>query len=252
MILPEGNRLLDKGRELQSQAASGPWRAKQYPRIANWLKANAKPLALISKGAKRPKYFSPLVISTSAEKSVENTLLACPLPALQQSRSVARALSARAMLHTAEGRTQAAWHDLQTCHRLGRMVGRGPTLIEALVGYAIDANATRGEVAFIQYTRPNRTTRGCVPQRSGGTSSAAGRDRKTRFRRTVRISGRGTTIRSTRHGWLQRAGWPAGPNQPISLQAGCDTDRLGCGNANRQPMVRPDRRGPAKGQIDAK
>jgi hypothetical protein len=35
------------------------------------------------------------------------------------------------------------------CHRLGRLVGRGGTLIEGLVGIAIDAIASKGDVAFL-------------------------------------------------------------------------------------------------------
>ena len=56
-----------------------------------------------------------------------------PLPGVWQCRELADALTARALLHTCEGHTEQAWQDLLACHRLARLVARGPTLIESLV-----------------------------------------------------------------------------------------------------------------------
>ncbi len=53
------------------------------------------------------------------------------------------------MLRIGEGRFDDAWRDLIACHRLGRLVGRGGTLIEALVGIAIDAIASRADLVFL-------------------------------------------------------------------------------------------------------
>ena len=41
-----------------------------------------------------------------------------------------------------------------TCHRLARLVGQGPTLIDALVGMVVDGLAFDGERAFLQYAVP--------------------------------------------------------------------------------------------------
>jgi hypothetical protein len=72
------------------------------------------------------------------------------LPAIQKCRELAAALTARAMLLTSAGKADAAWRDLLACHRLGRQVARGGTLIEELVGIAIDQIASNTDLAFIE------------------------------------------------------------------------------------------------------
>src|SRR5262249_11569982 len=57
-------------------------------------------------------------------------------------------LVARAMLHVGEGAFEAACKELLACHRLGRLVGRGATLVESLVGYAIEGIASNAELTF--------------------------------------------------------------------------------------------------------
>jgi hypothetical protein len=79
-------------------------------------------------------------------------LIGSLLPQVQKCREIANALTCRAMLRVAEGKTEEAWHDLLTCHRLGRLLGRGGTIIEMLVGIAIDQIADRADVIFLDHT----------------------------------------------------------------------------------------------------
>jgi hypothetical protein len=125
-----------------------PWAAKDHPHLAGWLSANEKPLAVLIEATKRPHYFNPLV-SSHAEKK-PGGLLGALLPSVQKCRSAASALQARAMLRVKEGKFDEAWQDLLACHRLGRLVARGATLIEMLVGIAVDAIASRGDVVFLE------------------------------------------------------------------------------------------------------
>jgi hypothetical protein len=118
------------------RAREAPWTAKQYPAIAGWLKANAKPLTLVLEATRRPHYYSPLVPSEAG--GGQDVLLSALLPAVQRCRELASILPARAMLRAGEGRHADAWADLLACHRLGRLVARGGTLIEGLVGFAIE------------------------------------------------------------------------------------------------------------------
>ena len=60
------------------------------------------------------------------------------------------------MLRVAEGKCDEAWQDLLACHRLGRLVARGATLIEGLVGIAIEQIASNGGLAYLQHA--NLTT----------------------------------------------------------------------------------------------
>jgi hypothetical protein len=132
-----------------SRCTQRPWTEKDDPHIASWLKANERPLAVVLQATRRPQYFSPLVPKGSSG------LIGALLPAVQKCREIANALVARALLRAAQGDADAAWQDLRASHRLGRLVGRGPTLIEALVSIAIDAIASKADLAFLERTRPD-------------------------------------------------------------------------------------------------
>jgi hypothetical protein len=132
-----------------SRALKRPWNAKDYPHVAAWLKANEKPLAVVVEATKRPDYFNPLV----TREHKPGSLLGALLPGVQKCREAASALACRAMLRLAEGKDDDAWQDLIACHRLGRLVARGATLIEFLVGVAIDAIASNADLAYLERAR---------------------------------------------------------------------------------------------------
>jgi hypothetical protein len=143
---------LDKYREElfdeMDRGSVRPWTAVHCPRLAAWLKAIDRPLALVVEATKRPHYFSPLV-PHKAEDGSSAGLIACLIPHVQKSREFANALTTRAMLRLGQGRTTEAWQDLLACHRLGRHVAHGGSLIEALVGIAIDHVASGADVVFL-------------------------------------------------------------------------------------------------------
>jgi hypothetical protein len=124
-----------------------PWTAKENPQLAGWLKRNEKPLAVAVQATRRPEYFNPLVPKRDEEWSPG--LLAALLPTVQKCRELATALVSRAMLRVAEGKEEGAWQDLLACRRLGRLVARGGSLIELLVGLAIERIAKGGDVGFL-------------------------------------------------------------------------------------------------------
>ncbi len=133
----------------QGWANKQPWEEKTYPHIASWLKANEKPLALVVEATQRPQYYSPLVSRSGGNSA--GALIGVLLPAVQKCRELANALTARAMLNAFSGKPDAAWNDLLACHRLGRQIAHGGTLIEELVGIAIDQIATNADLAFLEH-----------------------------------------------------------------------------------------------------
>jgi hypothetical protein len=136
----------------QSRASQRPWTANEHPEIARWLQLNEKPLAVAIEASKRPEYFNPLV---SGRTEKERTgLISALLPGVQKCRELAAALTARAMLRAGEGKFDEAWQDLLACHRLGRLLSRGATLIETLVGIAVDAIASNTELALLERAKP--------------------------------------------------------------------------------------------------
>jgi hypothetical protein len=131
----------------RNRAAKRPWAAKDYPRLAEWLALNEKPLTVVAEASKRPDYYNPLV-SRKNDKG-EGSLIGVLLPGVQKCREIGAALTARAMLRVSEGKFDDAWADLLTCHRLARLVGRGGTLIESLVGIAVEQITSEAELAYL-------------------------------------------------------------------------------------------------------
>jgi hypothetical protein len=137
----------EKGHDIYTEqlnpSMKRPWSKKEFPTLAGWLAANEEPLALLVAASKRPRRFDPLVPENGS-------MIAALLPALQQYREAGRALTARAMLRANEGKTDEAWEDLLACHRLARLIGQGPTLIDALVAIAVDRLACGGDEGLLQ------------------------------------------------------------------------------------------------------
>jgi hypothetical protein len=133
----------------QGRAQSRPWTAKDYPDVAAWVKANEKPLALVLEATKRSRYYNPLVSRRGEDDP--SALIGCLLPSVQMCRELASALTCRAMLRLGEGKQAEAWADLLACHRLGRHLSSGATLIETLVSYAIHAIACGTTLTYIEH-----------------------------------------------------------------------------------------------------
>lgn len=144
--------------EHRASVSSWPWKADDYPHVAAWLKANERPLALVVEASQRPHYFNPLL---SGSKPA--CLLGVLLPSVQKCRGLAFALTARALLRVSEGEVEAAWQDLLACHRLARLIGRGGTLIEALVGMAIEQMTCSADLALLREAKlSNEQIRRCL------------------------------------------------------------------------------------------
>src|SRR5713226_8148168 len=82
------------------RAGQWPWRDKDKPEIADWLKRNEKPLVLVLEDTARPEYYNPLVPERTEDWSPG--LLGALLPNVQQCRELAMALTCRAMLRVTE------------------------------------------------------------------------------------------------------------------------------------------------------
>src|SRR5262249_48657492 len=139
------------------QAGERPWAVPQYPHLASWLKANRNPLALLIEGTRRTHYFAPLVARGN------EPVVAVILPASTSSPQAGRAALARAMLRLGEERYADAWQALLACHRLGRLLAHGGTLIEYLVGISIDNAASAADLAYVDQAKLTaRQLRACL------------------------------------------------------------------------------------------
>ncbi len=129
--------------EVPEEALDAPWSAEDYPQLADWLKANEKPLSLVTAASKRSRYYMPML--SSNESSLIVSVL---VPILSTHREISRALVSRAMLKLDSGDIEGAQADLLAVHRLARLVGQGPTLIDRLVGMAAESTACKGDNAL--------------------------------------------------------------------------------------------------------
>ncbi len=143
------NRVLDDF----GRAMNAPWKSGDLPEIAGWLKSNDNSLARLVEATKRPRYFLPIVFQDEKEREVFGWI--GDLPGMSQMRSLARALNARAMLNLGEGRQEAAWRDLIACHRLGRLVGQSPLVIQRLTGIAVGGVARQADLVFLEHMQPS-------------------------------------------------------------------------------------------------
>ena len=122
------------------EATKAPWNSREHPELARCLEINKKYLDLAVAASKRPRYYAPL-LSKDDQPAVFNAML----PNLQSFRAIGGALTARAMLNVNLGNTDSACEDLLAVHRLARLIGQGPTLIERLVGMALESIACKGD-----------------------------------------------------------------------------------------------------------
>jgi hypothetical protein len=139
--------------ESQMRAAlRRPWTAKDFPQLADWMVANAKPLDLIVKAANRPHYYCPRL------PGPDNTipgLSGVLFSGMTLQRSLATALSVRATFRLATGKPDEAMGDVLAARRLARHFARGGFTIDTIVGLACDGIATLAATAVLD--RPDVT-----------------------------------------------------------------------------------------------
>jgi len=123
------------------QALVRSWRAREFPLLAEWLKVNQEPLKRLQQAVQRTRYYSPLI---ATEK--KTPMISVLLPGLTKYRELARALSIRITMNVSEGKSDEVIADSVACHRLGRLIGQGPFLIDSLVAVAIDTMACHADV----------------------------------------------------------------------------------------------------------
>jgi len=116
------------------------WKSNEYPNVKTWIDENDKPLDIAIAATKMPSYYRPLIQLEEGE-----LLIAALLPDVQRHREIARCFKARAMLALGEGRPEDAIRDLLALHRLARHSALGSTIIEMLVGIAIESIAVQGD-----------------------------------------------------------------------------------------------------------
>lgn len=142
----------DKATRLFDDVMSGPWSEKKYPQVVRWLKRNERTLKMAHEASRRTHYYMPYITGgEEQEEEEEVSLVMMLLPGAVHGRTMARLLLIDGFGHIGSGTLQKAREDFLACHRLGRVCSKGGTLIEGLVGNAIDGIAIRGEIALVEH-----------------------------------------------------------------------------------------------------
>jgi hypothetical protein len=153
--IAEGSAQYVKLKEERLKAARDVWSESSFPELAEWLKVNDRPLETILRAAARPKYFVPILRpqeATGLERA--QGLMAAHLPHVQAFGDIAFALAARATLRVNDGDLNAAWADILTLVRLGRLSWHGPNSVEVTVSHAISQLGHRAALVYIDHGKP--------------------------------------------------------------------------------------------------
>ncbi len=124
-----------------------PWKTDEFPLIAGWLEENKPSIDLVVEASRRPRWYSPMI------SDKETVLLGVALPVVDHLREAGRCVAARAMERIQGGKIDQAWADLLAGHRLARLTGQGPTLIEALVAMTLEGKFCEADRALLQDAR---------------------------------------------------------------------------------------------------
>ncbi|MEX2138763.1 MAG: hypothetical protein WD894_05840 [Pirellulales bacterium] len=130
--------------ELYEPAMTRPWSREEFPLVGKWVDANQGPLEVVVAASKLPRYYAPRVASGQPPMLVNGLL-----PLVDGMRGTAHGLAARAMLRLNEKDYPGVWNDLTALRRLGRIMGNEATLVEILVGYAVEGLGVAGQIEFL-------------------------------------------------------------------------------------------------------
>ncbi len=144
---PDGSPVLEEEMKHFEQVQRCPWSRDQFPAVAALLEKNRGPLQLFVEGSRQPRFFTPLFgRDDESSVAVEFATLATAF------RDAARQLRARAMFQLGQGRIDDAWDNALTCHRLARLAGQGPIVVDALIASSLESLAACCAMAVIQHT----------------------------------------------------------------------------------------------------
>lgn len=121
---------------------SNPWKKDESIEMDRWL-TSAEPFLnrIMQSVENRDHFYNPYIITAEDRAQPIPELISVLLPGAQHTREVARGLALMANRRLADGRIHEAVRISRIIHRLGRLSSTGGTLVEGLVGIAVDGIA---------------------------------------------------------------------------------------------------------------
>ena len=142
-----------KVQEEYAIALDGVWNEQMCPSVAKWLKQMEGPLDEVIAMSNRTHFFMPYITVPDDEKDIPE-LISILLPGAQKMRELARGLAVRANYLIGTGDMDGAIAHSIALHRIGRISMRGGTLVEGLVGIAVDNIACGVDQAILLHGKP--------------------------------------------------------------------------------------------------
>jgi hypothetical protein len=132
-----------KGEDVpKDQTFDHPWTLEQYPMLADWVNEIDEPLNAIAEAIRKPVYAFPLLQNPeSMESGRPQNLIDIILADVMLARTIARHFQARSTYRIAHGDIDGAIDDKLTLHRFGRLIAQKCTVIQYLVGIAVEGTA---------------------------------------------------------------------------------------------------------------
>jgi hypothetical protein len=140
----------------------GPWREKDRPHAAAYLRANDRALTLLAQAASRARFWMPVYPDhetvlyqddPSGKPHEAHPPSGLRRPVNMTLRAPVEALAARAMLRLGKGDAAGARDDLLAVHRLSRLMAHGGALADNLVGISCDAMVCRADWGWVGDSR---------------------------------------------------------------------------------------------------
>jgi len=123
-----------------------PWSAQANMWVAAWLHTNSGAMDVAEAATLRPRFFVPLVaVSPQTTMAFALTEMNPPYGFV---KSVARALTVRAMLELQRGNIKSCQTDLLAAHRCAILISREHFLLAAMVESSIQFMASRADIAL--------------------------------------------------------------------------------------------------------
>lgn len=135
-------RMLQFGEDV-SDCPSRVWKADEFPDLKLYLDECEPGFRWIDASVQKSGWYVP-------RDAKGESIIMLSLAEVQEARNVARGLGSRVTLKIGEARYKEAWRDIVLMRGLARKIAQGPTLIEGLIGVAIEGMACRSTMIWLQ------------------------------------------------------------------------------------------------------
>ncbi len=135
-------RMLKLGQDI-SECPSKVWSADEFPDLHLYLEECEPGYEWIEVAIQKSGWHVP-------RDAKGESVIMISLSEVQEARNIARGLGSRVTLNLGEGKYDEAWRNIILMRGLARKIAQGPTLIEGLVGIAIENIACQSTLVWLK------------------------------------------------------------------------------------------------------